>query len=133
MTEKQLKETFSGFGKIHSCSIITDPVSGRSKHLGYVNFLKKERAEKCCQEIGGLYSQWPANSDQRSDKADRRGASQAGDRLSSLHRLCLLHGRKRMQERKEGMCPRKFWSEVILYGGIKLLVKKWSAWTNFTV
>ena len=53
VTEKQLKETFSGFGKIHSCSIITDPVSGRSKHLGYVNFLKKERAENASRKLAG--------------------------------------------------------------------------------
>ena len=53
VTEKQLRETFSGFGKIHSCMIRTDPVSGRSKNLGYVNFLKKERAENAARKMAG--------------------------------------------------------------------------------
>ena len=33
--------------------IRTDPVSGRSKSLGYVNFLKKERAENAARKMAG--------------------------------------------------------------------------------
>ena len=36
VTEDSLREAFSAFGEISSCSVITDKFSGRSKGFGFV-------------------------------------------------------------------------------------------------
>lgn len=50
--DKELRATFSGYGKIATCVIMKDE-HGRSKHFGYVNYLKEERAECAARKMAG--------------------------------------------------------------------------------
>lgn len=52
VSEKQLKQLFSGFGSIISCYIMKDK-HGRQKHFAYVNFTNQQSAEKAAKKLAG--------------------------------------------------------------------------------
>ncbi|RDA83226.1 hypothetical protein CP532_5790 [Ophiocordyceps camponoti-leonardi (nom. inval.)] len=50
----QLKETFSKFGPVSDVNIVTDPVSGRSRGFGFVQFDEVQHAETAVHEGNGM-------------------------------------------------------------------------------
>ena len=53
MTEKELKNLFSPFGKVLSSRIITDQYTRQSKNMGYVKMAVKEEGKKALKELNG--------------------------------------------------------------------------------
>lgn len=53
VSEDMLRQRFSGFGAIKSCSILLDDTTGHSKHLGYINFVKRSEAERAAKKLNG--------------------------------------------------------------------------------
>ncbi|GMI40954.1 hypothetical protein TeGR_g1139, partial [Tetraparma gracilis] len=51
---KQLYDTFSLFGNILSCKVVTDPETGASKGYGYVHYETAEAAESAIAKIDGM-------------------------------------------------------------------------------
>ncbi|GMH90582.1 hypothetical protein TrVE_jg11315 [Triparma verrucosa] len=51
---KQLYDTFSLFGNILSCKVVTDPESGASKGYGYVHYETAEAAEAAIGKLDGM-------------------------------------------------------------------------------
>ena len=51
ITEDQLRETFEEFGKVSSCTIIKDKVTGESKGFGFLEMPESPEAQAA---IGGL-------------------------------------------------------------------------------
>jgi len=51
ITEDQLRETFEEFGKVSSCTIIKDKVTGQSKGFGFLEMPESSEAQAA---IGGL-------------------------------------------------------------------------------
>ena len=57
-TEEELKGLFQVFGKVQSCSLVIDPVSGESKGFGFVGMPKAGEAKAALKnlnnkEVGG--------------------------------------------------------------------------------
>lgn len=57
-TEEELKDLFQVFGKVQSCSLVIDPVSGESKGFGFVEMPKAGEAKAALKnlnnkEVGG--------------------------------------------------------------------------------
>ncbi|RCI10878.1 hypothetical protein L249_5208 [Ophiocordyceps polyrhachis-furcata BCC 54312] len=50
----QLKETFSKFGNVTDVNIVTDPVSGRSRGFGFVQYDEVQHAEAAVHEGNGM-------------------------------------------------------------------------------
>ncbi|RDA89811.1 hypothetical protein CP533_0870 [Ophiocordyceps camponoti-saundersi (nom. inval.)] len=50
----QLRETFAKFGNVTDVNIVTDPVSGRSKGFGFVQYEEISHAETAVHEGNGM-------------------------------------------------------------------------------
>ena len=50
-TEEQLNELFQSFGKVQSCSLIVDQVSGLSKGFGFVEMPKAGEAKVAIKNL----------------------------------------------------------------------------------
>jgi RNA recognition motif-containing protein len=53
VTEKDLENFFSQFGKVTEVSIVKDRFSGNSKGFGFVNFEDKDAMEKAVSDSNG--------------------------------------------------------------------------------
>ena len=53
MTEKELKNLFSPFGKVLSSRIIIDQYTRQSKNMGYVVMAVKEEGKQALKELNG--------------------------------------------------------------------------------
>ena len=53
MTEEELKDLFSPFGKVLSSHIITDQYTRQSKNMGYVVMAVKEEGKSAVQNLNG--------------------------------------------------------------------------------
>lgn len=53
VTNSQLEEMFSKFGKIVSCNVIIDRYSGQSKGFGFVEMEKDNEAEEAIKKLNG--------------------------------------------------------------------------------
>jgi RNA recognition motif-containing protein len=53
MTEKELKNLFSPFGKVLSSRIIIDQYTRQSKNMGYVEMAVKEEGKQALKELNG--------------------------------------------------------------------------------
>jgi len=53
-TESDLKELFETFGKVQSCSIILDAMTGRSKGFGFIEIPKVGEAKKAAKKLNGV-------------------------------------------------------------------------------
>lgn len=53
MTEEELKNLFSPFGKVLSSRIITDHYTRQSKNMGYVVMAVKEEGKTAVQALNG--------------------------------------------------------------------------------
>jgi RNA recognition motif-containing protein len=53
MTEKELKNLFSPFGKVVSSRIVTDHFTRQSKNMGYVEMAVKEEGKQAVKELNG--------------------------------------------------------------------------------
>lgn len=51
---KQLYDTFSLFGNILSCKVVTDPATGLSKGYGYVHYETAEAANAAIEKLDGM-------------------------------------------------------------------------------
>jgi polyadenylate-binding protein len=51
---KQLYDTFSLFGNILSCKVVTDPETGASKGYGYVHYETAEAADAAISKLDGM-------------------------------------------------------------------------------
>jgi polyadenylate-binding protein len=51
---KQLYDTFSLFGNILSCKVVTDPATGKSKGYGYVHYETQEAADAAIDKLDGM-------------------------------------------------------------------------------
>ena len=50
--EAELRQMFETFGEVHSCALITDRETGRSRGFGFVE-LDDESAEKAMSDLNG--------------------------------------------------------------------------------
>ncbi|PHH72016.1 hypothetical protein CDD80_4831 [Ophiocordyceps camponoti-rufipedis] len=50
----QLQETFSKYGNVSDCYIVSDPQTGRSRGYGFIQFEEVEHAEKAIAEGNGM-------------------------------------------------------------------------------
>ncbi|XP_036985936.1 RNA-binding protein 45 isoform X2 [Artibeus jamaicensis] len=82
-TEEDLREKFKVYGDIEYCSIIKNKVTGESKGLGYVRYLKPSQAaqaiENCDRKQPSEFSNF--------DKNDNRGQEAISKRLSVVSRV----------------------------------------------
>ena len=53
VTEDELRNAFSEFGKVESATIISDKRTGSSKGFGFVEMPDKAEAEKAIKELNG--------------------------------------------------------------------------------
>ena len=53
ITDEELEKNFSQFGEIVSAVIIKDPVSGRSKGFGFVEFADEDSAKNAKENMDG--------------------------------------------------------------------------------
>ncbi|XP_057602435.1 RNA-binding protein 45 isoform X5 [Hippopotamus amphibius kiboko] len=84
-TEEDLREKFKVYGDIEYCSIIKNKVTGESKGLGYVRYLKPSQAAQAienCDRIGEQQSEFSSF-----DKNDNRGQEAISKRLSVVSRV----------------------------------------------
>ena len=51
--EKDLEETFSGFGEVVSVKILTESETGRSKGFGFIEMQTSEQAQECISNLDG--------------------------------------------------------------------------------
>lgn len=51
---KALYDTFSLFGNILSCKVVTDPENGKSRGYGYVHFYDEKSAQKAIEGVNGM-------------------------------------------------------------------------------
>lgn len=49
-----LQETFSKYGTVADCYIVSDPQTGRSRGFGFIQFEEVEQAEKAIAEGNGM-------------------------------------------------------------------------------
>ncbi|MCL5411322.1 MAG: RNA-binding protein [Patescibacteria group bacterium] len=54
ITDQQLMEMFSKFGKVDSAAVIMDKFSGKSKGFGFVELENDESAQKAIKELNGV-------------------------------------------------------------------------------
>ncbi|XP_008257011.1 RNA-binding protein 45 isoform X5 [Oryctolagus cuniculus] len=82
-TEEDLREKFKVYGDIEYCSIIKNKVTGESKGLGYVRYLKPSQAaqaiENCDRKQPSEFTSF--------DKNDNRGQEAISKRLSVVSRV----------------------------------------------
>ena len=53
-TAEELKELFQAFGKVQSCNLITDQVSGASKGFGFVEMPKAGDAKTAIKNLNNM-------------------------------------------------------------------------------
>ena len=53
VTDEQLRQLFSGHGKVESAKVITDKYTDRSRGFGFVEMSTQEEAEKAIQALNG--------------------------------------------------------------------------------
>jgi len=53
ITEDQLKETFEEFGRVSSCTIIKDKVTGQSKGFGFLEMPESSEAQAAISSLNG--------------------------------------------------------------------------------
>lgn len=53
ITEDQLRETFEEFGKVSSCTIIKDKVTGQSKGFGFLEMPESSEAQAAISSLNG--------------------------------------------------------------------------------
>jgi len=53
MTESELNETFSAYGKVTSARVINDPATGRAKGFGFVEMADDSEAKAAIEAING--------------------------------------------------------------------------------
>ena len=53
ITEDQLKETFEEFGRVSSCTIIKDKVTGQSKGFGFLEMPESSEAQAAIGSLNG--------------------------------------------------------------------------------
>lgn len=53
MSEDDLRETFSQYGEVSSCKIITDRESGRSKGFGFIDMDSDSEAQAAIDALDG--------------------------------------------------------------------------------
>jgi RNA recognition motif-containing protein len=53
ITEDQLRETFEEFGRVSSCTIIKDKVTGQSKGFGFLEMPESGEAEAAINNLNG--------------------------------------------------------------------------------
>lgn len=52
-TEAELRALFEPYGKVQSCTLVIDPVSGQSKGFGFVNMPKPGEAKAATKNLNG--------------------------------------------------------------------------------
>jgi small subunit ribosomal protein S18 len=79
-TEDQLREHFSQVGEVQAVSIMKDPVAGRSRGFGFVEFSDKDTADQAIKSLDGQVWEGRALkvSEDRSGKRFEGGASEEG-------------------------------------------------------
>lgn len=53
MTESELNETFSAYGKVTSARVVNDPATGRAKGFGFVEMADDSEAKAAIEGING--------------------------------------------------------------------------------
>jgi len=53
ITEDQLREAFEEFGRVSSCTIIKDKVTGQSKGFGFLEMPERSEAESAITNLNG--------------------------------------------------------------------------------
>jgi cold-inducible RNA-binding protein len=53
ITEDQLRETFEEFGRVSSCTIIKDKVTGQSKGFGFLEMPESSEGEAAITQLNG--------------------------------------------------------------------------------
>lgn len=53
LTEDQLRETFEEFGRVSSCTIIKDKVTGQSKGFGFLEMPEPSEAQAAISSLNG--------------------------------------------------------------------------------
>lgn len=53
LSEDQLRDTFSEFGVVTSCTIIKDRATGQSKGFGFVEMPDRQEAERAISHLNG--------------------------------------------------------------------------------
>lgn len=53
MTEAELTELFQAYGKVQSCSLVTDKDTGRSKGFGFIEMPKPGEAKAATKNLNG--------------------------------------------------------------------------------
>jgi cold-inducible RNA-binding protein len=53
ITEDQLREAFEEFGRVSSCTIIKDKVTGQSKGFGFLEMPERSEAEAAVTNLNG--------------------------------------------------------------------------------
>ena len=53
LTENELHDTFSQYGQIDECRIITDRETGRSRGFGFITFENADSAEEAMSALDG--------------------------------------------------------------------------------
>src|SRR5689334_12233929 len=53
ITEDQLRQTFEEFGRVSSCTIIKDKVTGQSKGFGFLEMPESSEAEAAINNLNG--------------------------------------------------------------------------------
>jgi cold-inducible RNA-binding protein len=80
-TEGDLREAFSQYGEVTSCSIITDKFSQQSKGFGFVEMSNKEEALKAIQGLNGQeFGGRALTVNEARPKEDRGGGGGGGGR-----------------------------------------------------
>ena len=78
-SEDDLRELFSSIGEIHSCNLITDRDTGRSRGFGFVE-LDKADANKAISQLNGQdFSGRPLRVNEAQDRP-KRGGGGGGNR-----------------------------------------------------
>lgn len=81
VTNKDLENTFSPYGRLVSAKVITDMQSGRSKGFGFVEFESKSSGQKAIEELNGTELKGRAITvNEARPKEPRSGGGGGGDR-----------------------------------------------------
>jgi len=70
-TEEELNEIFQAFGKVQSCSLVIDKVSGESKGFGFVEMPKAGEAKAAVKQLN---NKTVGGNKIRVKKAEEKGA-----------------------------------------------------------
>jgi RNA recognition motif-containing protein len=77
-TEEDLRELFAPFGELHSCNLITDRDTGRSRGFGFVE-LEQGDADKAMNQLNGQdYGGRPLRINEARERPKRGGGGGGG-------------------------------------------------------